>query len=685
MTIPQSFIQELLTRVDVVDIVGRYVQLKKGGANFMGLCPFHGEKSPSFSVSPAKQFYHCFGCGKNGNAISFLMDHAGMGFVEAVQDLAQSVGLQVPDDDISPQEKERAAAARQKQATLNEVLEKAADAYRRHLRESQRAIGYFKGRGVSGAVAKRYGLGYAPEGWRSLASVFPSYDDPLLEESGLVIVNDEDGGKRYDRFRDRVMFPIRNVKGEYIGFGGRVLGDDKPKYLNSPETPVFHKGRELYGLFEARTPIREAGYALVTEGYMDVVALAQLGFPNAVATLGTACTPEHVQKLLRFTDAVVFSFDGDNAGRRAARKALDGALPHATDTRSIKFLFLPAEHDPDSFIRDHGTDAFARHVSDAMPLSRFLVESASEGCDLATAEGRAHMASNARPLWTALPDGVLKRQLLGELAELTQLNARDLSDLWGQAAARDGLRSAHHAPPQRQQPRPAPDDAPSWDVPPDTDGWQPHSESTGQAYDPGYSSYGNQGGYGGQSGYGSGSKPPFRKGGDWKSGGGWKKRDKDAPWPPQPRLPRTPAMGRADHAARLLLSHMAFLEELTHDDHTTLSAQPAPHGPLFAWLEAQFHEHGPLAWAVLRESLRDHECEELAVKVMTGSHAQTEGELHELRLELRDLLTRMQIEDIKEQQKVLVLQVAQDPSALERYRVLAEKRKELEQIAPKTT
>lgn len=690
MTIPQSFIQELLTRVDVVDIVGRYVQLKKGGANFMGLCPFHGEKSPSFSVSPAKQFYHCFGCGKNGNAISFLMDHAGMGFVEAVQDLAQSVGLQVPDDDISPQEKERAAAARQKQATLNEVLEKAADAYRRHLRESQRAIGYFKGRGVSGAVAKRYGLGYAPEGWRSLASVFPSYDDPLLEESGLVIVNDEDGGKRYDRFRDRVMFPIRNVKGEYIGFGGRVLGDDKPKYLNSPETPVFHKGRELYGLFEARTPIREAGYALVTEGYMDVVALAQLGFPNAVATLGTACTPEHVQKLLRFTDAVVFSFDGDSAGRRAARKALDGALPHATDTRSIKFLFLPAEHDPDSFIREHGTDAFARHVEQATPLSRFLVEAASEGCDLATAEGRAHMASNARPLWTALPDGVLKRQLLGELAELTQLNARDLSDLWGQAAARDGLRAAHHAPPQRQQPRPTADDAPSWDAPPDADGWQPHTGSAGQAYDPGYGSYSNPGGYGGpnghsgQSGYG-GSKPPFRKGGDWKSGGGWKKRDKDAPWPPQPRLPRTPAMSRADHAARLLLSHMAFLEELTHDDHTILAAQPGAHGPLFAWLEAQFHEHGPLAWAVLRESLRDHECEELAVKVMTGSHAQTEGELHELRLELRDLLTRMQIEDIKEQQKVLVLQVAQDPSALERYRALAEKRKELEQIAPKTT
>ncbi|MBV7544090.1 DNA primase [Acidovorax sp. sic0104] len=671
MTIPQSFIQELLARVDVVDIVGRYVQLKKGGANFMGLCPFHGEKSPSFSVSPAKQFYHCFGCGKNGNAISFLMDHAGMGFVEAVQDLAQQVGLQVPDDDISPQEKERAAAARQKQATLSDVLEKAGDAYRRQLRESQRAIGYLKGRGLSGAIAKRYGLGYAPEGWRSLASVFPHYDDPLLEESGLVIVGEDGQDKRYDRFRDRVMFPIRNVKGECIGFGGRVLGDEKPKYLNSPETPVFHKGRELYGLFEARTPIREHGYALVTEGYMDVVALAQLGFPNAVATLGTACTPEHVHKLLRFTESVVFSFDGDAAGRRAARKALDGALPHATDTRSIKFLFLPAEHDPDSFIREHGTDAFARHVSEAVPLSRFLVESASEGCDLATAEGRAHMASNARPLWSALPDGILKRQVLGELADLTQLKAQDLADLWGQAAGRDAPRPTHSghpgaaSPPPRQAPPMYEREPPSWDTPPDPGSWPPQGEPPG-----GYGS-----GYGSQGGGSYGAKPPFRKGGDWK--GNWKKRDKDSPWPPQPRLPRTPTASRTDHAARLLLSHMAFLEELTHDDHATLCALPSPHGPLFSWLEAQFHEHGPLAWAVLRESLREHECEALAVKVMTGSHAQTEGDLQELREELRDLLNRMQVDDIEEQQKLLMLQAASDPGALVRYRELEHRRRVL--------
>lgn len=670
VSIPQSFIQELLARVDVVDIVGRFVELKKGGANFMGLCPFHGEKSPSFSVSPSKQFYHCFGCGKNGNAISFLMEHAGMGFVEAVQDLAQQVGLQVPDDDVSPQDKERAAAARQKQATLGDVLHKAADAYRRQLRESQRAIAYFKGRGVSGTVAKTYGLGYAPEGWRSLASVFPSYEDPLLEESGLVIVNDEDGGKRYDRFRDRVMFPIRNVKGEFIGFGGRVLGDDKPKYLNSPETPVFHKGRELYGLFEARTAIREAGYALVTEGYMDVVALAQLGFPNAVATLGTACTPEHVQKLLRFTESVVFSFDGDNAGRRAAHKALDGALPHATDTRSIKFLFLPVEHDPDSFIRTHGTEAFARLVGDAVPLSRFLVEAASEGCDLGTAEGRAHMASNARPLWTALPDGVLKRQLLSELADQTQLNAHDLSELWSQGTPRYAPHPASSGGPSRRSASPAPETAPPWGNPPPSQGWPPHAEPPQE----GYGSYGNDAGQG---------QPTFRKSGDWK-GSSWKKRDKDAAqWPPQPRLPRTPTASRTDHAARLLLSHMAFLEELTHDDHATLCAQPSPHGPLFAWLEAQFHEHGPLPWAVLRESLRDHECETLAVKVMTGSHAQTEGGLQELRFEMRDLLNRMQIEDIKEQQKLLVLQVAQDPTALDRYRALEKKRNALQSAAVK--
>ena len=650
VSIPQSFIQELLARVDVVDVVGRYVQLKKSGANFMGLCPFHGEKSPSFSVSPSKQFFHCFGCGKNGNAIGFLMDHAGMGFREAVQDLAQQIGMQVPDDEnTSPQDRERAAAQRQKQATLTDVLEKAGDAWRRHLRESPRAVQYFKGRGVSGQVAKRYGLGYAPEGWRGLASVFPEYDSPLLEESGLVIVNEEDG-KRYDRFRDRVMFPIRNVKGECIGFGGRVLGDDKPKYLNSPETPVFHKGRELYGLYEARSAIREHGYALVTEGYMDVVALAQLGFPNAVATLGTACTPEHVHKLFRFTDTVVFSFDGDAAGRRAARKALDGALPYASDTRSVKFLFLPAEHDPDSFVRAYGPEAFARHVGDAVPLSRFLLEAAREGCDLGTAEGRAHMLSNARPLWAALPDGALKRQLLTELGELGQLPAPDLAQLWAQDSPRPG--SAAHPP--------AHDGAPFGDEPP----WG--QEPPGMEY-----------------GSPAGGEPArrWRKGGEWK-GGRWRREEQR---PPQPPLPRRPLTGRADHAARLLLSHMEFLEELSHEDHTLLCDQPAPHGALFVWLEGQLHEHGPQSWAVLREALAGHDCQALAERVMTGSHAQTEGDETELRAELRGLLNRMLIEAIKLQQNALIAAASQDPAAIERYRQLQERRRALEEGLTKMT
>jgi DNA primase len=464
MAIPQSFIQELLARTDVVDIVGRHVQLKKGGANFMGLCPFHGEKSPSFSVSPTKQFYHCFGCGKNGNAISFLMDHAGMSFIEAVKDLAQTYGLQVPEEDSTPQEREKAAQQRQKQATLTDVLEKAGEAYRKHLKQSPQAIAYFKGRGLSGEIARQFGLGYAPEGWRTLASVFADYQDPLLVESGLVIHHQDEGQdeKRYDRFRDRVMFPIRNVKGECIGFGGRVLGEGTPKYLNSPETPVFSKGRELYGLFEARQALRDMGYALVTEGYMDVVALAQLGFPNAVATLGTACTTDHVQKLFRFTDAVVFSFDGDAAGRRAARKALDGALPFATDVRSVKFLFLPPEHDPDSYIRAHGREAFARCVTDALPLSRFLMDVAREGCDLGSAEGRALLASQAKPLWQALPEGVLKTQLLGDIAELVHIGSHELVNLWHPPAtgASEGRRSSSRYPNRQGERRPAPSAAP---------------------------------------------------------------------------------------------------------------------------------------------------------------------------------------------------------------------------------
>ncbi len=617
MSIPQTFIQELLSRADVVEIVGRYVQLKKGGANFMGLCPFHGEKSPSFSVSPTKQFYHCFGCGKNGNAISFLMDHAGMTFVEAVKDLAQQYGMQVPEDDASPQDRVRAAEQRQKQATLTDVLEKAGDAYKKQLKISPKAVDYLKGRGLSGEVARQYGLGYAPEGWRSLAGIFPNYDEPLLVESGLVILNVEDGGeeKRYDRFRDRIMFPIRNVKGECIGFGGRVFGDEKPKYLNSPETPVFSKGRELYGLFEARNALRDLGYALVTEGYMDVVALAQLGFPNTVATLGTACTAEHVQKLFRFTDTVVFSFDGDTAGRRAAHKALDAALPFATDVRSIKFLFLPPEHDPDSFIRAFGKEAFARYVGEAVPLSRFLLDAAREGCDLNTAEGRAHLASNARPLWTLLPDGALKRQLLGDIAEHVQLSNRELTEVWNpQLASEKAPKSKHYEK---------------------------------KSY-PG-NEYGREG-------------PIKRK-----------------TFTPRPRMGgRMLPASRADHATRILLGDMAALEILSAEDHTMLCELPAPHGPLFAWLESQLHEHGPQPWVALREGLQGHEGEELAIRLMTGFEIGDTEEAKESAAELRNLLNRMLVERIKTQQTEAIAASKADPTALLLYRELQSRRLQLE-------
>ncbi|MCM5679844.1 DNA primase [Schlegelella sp. S2-27] len=451
--IPPSFKQDLLARADIVEIVGRYVQLKKAGLNFKGLCPFHGEKTPSFIVSPTRQTYHCFGCGVHGTAIDFLMEHGALGYVDAVKELAQQYGLQVPEDDSTAEQRALAAQARERQATLSEVLAKAAEHYRKQLKGSPRAVQYLKGRGLTGEIAARFGLGYAPDGWRGLASVFPRYDDPLLEESGLVIAQGEgEDAKRYDRFRDRVMFPIRSVKGEVIGFGGRVLDQGEPKYLNSPETPVFVKGRELYGLHEARAALRQRGYALVVEGYMDVVALAQLGFPNAVATLGTACTAEHVHKLFRFTDAVVFSFDGDAAGRRAAGRALEAALPHATDTRSVRFLFLPPEHDPDSYVREFGTDAFERCVADAVPLSRQLIEAARDGCDLSSAEGRARFLAQAKPLWQALPDGLLRRQILADLAQSSAMPVEDLQQAWQGGPAPRAKPPPPDAAPSRRAP-----------------------------------------------------------------------------------------------------------------------------------------------------------------------------------------------------------------------------------------
>lgn len=433
--IPQSFIADLLNRVDIVDVVGQHVKLKKAGANYQGLCPFHQEKSPSFSVSATKQFYHCFGCGAHGSAIGFLMEYSGLGYVETIEELARSAGLTVPREERTAND-----VARQQQAlALSEVMGLAADWYKTQLKAAPRAIEYLKSRGLTGEVAKRYSLGYAPDGWQGLEAVFGSYADdatakPLLE-GGLLIQSEtsepNQTARRYDRFRDRVMFPIRNHKGQVIGFGGRILDQGEPKYLNSPETPLFSKGNTLYGLFEARQAIRAHEYVLVCEGYMDVVALAQLGFPNAVATLGTACTANHVRMLLRQTDRIVFSFDGDAAGQRAAQRALEACLPLMSDDKEIRFLFLPAEHDPDSYVRTYGAPAFEKAIKEATSFSNFFFRIVSEGHDLTSPEGRAQTHHAAKPLFLSMAPIALRSQMLREVAIRTSSTAAELEAFCG--------------------------------------------------------------------------------------------------------------------------------------------------------------------------------------------------------------------------------------------------------------
>ena len=452
--IPDSFKQDLLNRVDIVEVVSRYVQLKKAGANYQGLCPFHTEKTPSFSVSPAKQFYHCFGCGVHGNAIGFLMAYGGMGYVDAVKDLASSAGMQVPDErPPTPAE----AARKERETDLYAVMEQAMEFYRAELKKSPRAIEYLKGRGLTGEIAARFRIGYAPDDWQGLKAVFQSYDDKALVECGLVIENE---GKRYDRFRDRVMFPILNARGAVIGFGGRVMGDGEPKYLNSPETPLFEKGREVYGLVQARDPIRYAGRVLVVEGYMDVVALAQFGVGYAVATLGTATTPVHVAKLLRLADEIVYCFDGDAAGRKAAWRALEVSLPLAVENKPMKFLFLPDGEDPDSYVRKQGKEDFEQKVAAAQTLSGFLLAELRSQCDLETPEGRARFLAVARPHLQKISAPALKLQVLKEAARLagvTQEEAQQIVEPAAAAPAKPAYRNP--APARRTNPPPS---SPEW-------------------------------------------------------------------------------------------------------------------------------------------------------------------------------------------------------------------------------
>ena len=430
--IPQSFIQGLLNRVDIVDVIERHVPLKKAGANYIACCPFHGEKTPSFTVSPTKQFYHCFGCGAHGSAVGFMMEYIGMDFVEAINDLASRVGMQVPVQENkenygvsgfrgSGEDKESSFQ------NLFEVMSTVTRFYRDQLKCSERGINYLKKRGLTGETSARFGIGYSPAGWQNLAEIFPDYESPLLVKTGMVNENEEK--KRYDRFRDRIMFPILNLKGKVVGFGGRVIEKNEPKYLNSPETPLFEKGQELYNLFAARKAIRDAEKVLVVEGYMDVVVLSQYGIEYAVATLGTATTSHHVQKLLRQTDNIIFCFDGDDAGRKAAWRALENSLAQFVDGKNIGFLFLPDGEDPDSYVQKFGKDSFEELISQALPLSVFLFQGLSEGISLQTSEGRTRLVENAKPLLAQVAAPILSLMLIKRLAELSGINQDELESL----------------------------------------------------------------------------------------------------------------------------------------------------------------------------------------------------------------------------------------------------------------
>ncbi len=425
--IPESFIQDLLNRIDIVDVIDKSVPLKKAGANYAACCPFHNEKSPSFTVSSTKQFYHCFGCGAHGTAVGFLMEYQGLSFVESIHELAKMAGMIVPQEERSANT-ENYQAAKQAAVGLQESLQQATEYYKAELKKSQRAIDYLKGRGLSGKIAAKFQIGYAPAGWQNLQTIFPQYENEALATAGLVVTNEQ--GRRYDRFRDRIIFPIHDQKGQIIGFGGRVINpEDTPKYYNSPETPLFQKGHELYGLFLARRAIRDAGRALVVEGYMDVVALAQYDIHYAVAALGTATTPFHITKLMRQTDEIVFCFDGDNAGRTAAWRAAMNALPALTDGLKLTFMFLPQGHDPDSYVREFGKERLEAEMKVATPLSAYITDHLCEDNALQSQEDKVRFLNEAEPILRQIQAPRLSIMLRKRVAELAGVTAEEMQDM----------------------------------------------------------------------------------------------------------------------------------------------------------------------------------------------------------------------------------------------------------------
>jgi DNA primase len=661
--IPESFIQELLARVDVVDVVGRYVQLRKGGANLLGLCPFHNEKSPSFTVSPTKQFYHCFGCGAHGSAITFLMEHTGASFPEAVRTLAGSAGMAVPEEDRSPRQRAEFARRKEEVSRHTQVLEAAQAYYLKQLRASAPAIRYLKQRGLTGEIARHFGLGWSGTDRQGLAQVFSRYDDPILVEAGLVI--EAEDGRRYDRFRERIMFPIRNARGVLIGFGGRIIGKGEPKYLNSPETPIFSKGHELYGLWEARQPIRTEGQVIVVEGYMDVVGLAQLGVGNAVATLGTSTTPDHVKMLLRASDRVVFSFDGDKAGRRAAWRALQACLPVLRDDINLRFLFLPSEHDPDSYVREFGAEAFRASLAEAAALSRFLLDELASRHNLSEAEGRAACMHEARPLLAAIPACGLKTQIERELGKLVQLTPEEVTQALAQPLGPGGgplpyVQAPNATPQARSGEASMPFDIASDDsAPPPDFSYEPISDGAGEAGWAGQPGWEKKGRFGGGQGFGKGPK-----GG---AGGKWSRRD-DRDGIGGVVEPRRPVPTLARRLLRLLLSHPGLVD--TMGDQQLEVLDHGPHLGMVRDLIVLAQRSGARHLGALLEAAEPESDIELVLRSMSADLL-GEDELPDPQAEWDDALRRIEFEAIKNEMAELVQSGLREQHERDRYQELS--------------
>ncbi len=677
------------------------MQLRKGGANLLGLCPFHNEKSPSFTVSPTKQFYHCFGCGAHGSAITFLIEHTGASFPEAVRTLAGSVGLSVPEEDRrSPQQRAESARRKEEVSRHTQALDVAQTHYLKQLRASAPAIRYLKQRGLTGEIAAQFGLGWSGTDRQGLMQVFPRYDDPVLVESGLVIESED--GRRYDRFRERIMFPIRNARGALIGFGGRIIGKGEPKYLNSPETPVFSKGQELYGLWEARQAIRLEGQVIVVEGYMDVVGLAQLGIGNAVATLGTATTPDHVKKLLRTSDKVVFSFDGDKAGRRAAWRALQACLPALRDDITLRFLFLPDEHDPDSYVREFGAEAFRACMAEAPALSRFLLDELGQRHNLAEAEGRAACLHEAMPLIAAIPPCALRIQIERELARQVQLTPEEMTQIMaqqakpqpygtapeagqGQAAARSAASRPAQYPGDAAHAggagggsgdggAPSEDWAPSFDVPGYVDGdFDGLSQDYEMMPDPGP---GSGPGYGPPPGSGGGKQQgwqPRKQGGgggfskgQGKGKGGWR-RENEVGGVIEPRRP-VPTL--AKRLLQLLLSHPELVD--TMGDQQLEVIDHGPHLGMVRDLIVLAQSSGARHLGALLEAADPESDIHLVLRSMSADLLGQE-ELPHPQAEWEDALHRIEFDSLRAEMAELVKSGLKETVDRERYQELAQR------------